>query len=129
MSNLTLGPNGMLYDSTGRLRGARNPVTQADNPGIGGVTTTVGASRDLTAEDNGNTLECTAGGLTLTVNTGLPAGFACTVIPSGTTSIASGGGTLLNGATSTLTRADSANVIFGIVGRASVANSYVVNGT
>ena len=88
----------------------------------------VASSRDLTNADNGKTLECT-GTVTLTVPINLQSNFGCAIIPNGTTSIASSGGTLLNGATTTLTRAATTNTIFAIVPRASAADSYVVTGT
>lgn len=91
------------------------------------MTTVVASSRSLTVADNGNVLECTAT-VTLTVPVGLPVGFRCKVIPSGTTSIASDGTSKLNGDTVTLTRTSAANALFEIVGRASVADSYVVSG-
>lgn len=94
----------------------------------GGATTQVGTSRALTADDNGQTLECTAT-VTLTVPVGLEANFGCAVIPNGTTSIASSGGALLNGATSTLTRAAANNPLVAIVARASAVDSYVVTGS
>jgi hypothetical protein len=97
---------------------------------IGGATTSlVSASRSISNIDSGLTLECTADAVTLTIPSGLAAGFTCTVIPSGTTSIASAGGTLLNGATTTVTRADSANFMFRVQSRASAADSYVVTGS
>lgn len=92
------------------------------------ATVAVASSRSLAAADNGKTLECTAT-VTLTVPAGLPAGFRCQVIPFDTTSLASAGGTLLNGATTTLTRAASSNPLVTLVARASVANSYVLSGT
>ncbi len=88
----------------------------------------VSASRNLSGDDNGRTLECTAT-VTLTIPKGLPEDFACAIIPSGTTSIASAGGTLLNGATTTLTRAASGNTTFAIQARKSAADSYVVTGS
>lgn len=90
----------------------------------------VNSSRALTAADNGMHLECTAT-VTLTVPSGLPAGFRCDVIPNGTTSIATSGGALVNGAGTTLTRlaATAANAIVTIAQRASAANSYVVTGS
>jgi hypothetical protein len=91
-------------------------------------TTEVASSRDLTNADNGKTLECT-GTVTLTVPINLQSNFGCAIIPNGTTSIASSGGALLNGATSTLTRAAASNAVFAIVPRASAANSYVVTGS
>ncbi len=94
----------------------------------GGAAVTVGSSRALTAADNGALLEATAT-VTLTVPIGLPAGFACVVIPSGTTSVASSGGALLNGATTTLTRAAASNAMFAIQSRASAVDSYVVSGS
>jgi hypothetical protein len=91
-------------------------------------TGTVAASRVLTDADNGKVLECTATA-TLTVPVGLKAGFRCTVLCSGTTSVASSGGTLLNGATSTLTRAVASNPAIDIIARASAQDSYVVTGS
>lgn len=88
----------------------------------------VSGSRSLTTADNGQVLELTSATLTLTVPTGLGSTFSCVVIPNGTTSIASSGGTLLNGATTTLTRAYSSNPMFAIQARASASNSYVVSG-
>lgn len=100
-------------------------VVNVADPGV----VTVAASRALAASDHGATLECTAAGLTLTVPIGLPDNFACVVIPNGTTSFASSGGALLNGATTTLTRAASSNPMVAIAKRASVANSFVVSGS
>jgi hypothetical protein len=91
-------------------------------------TGTVAASRVLTDADNGKVLECTATA-TLTVPVGLKAGFRCTVLCAGTTSVASSGGTLLNGATSTLTRAVASNPAIDIIARASAQDSYVVTGS
>lgn len=87
----------------------------------------VSNSRTLTAADNGLTLECTAT-VTLTVPVGL-ANFGCAIIPSGTTSIASDGTALLNGGTSTVTRAAGSNALFAIQCRASAVDSYVVTGS
>jgi hypothetical protein len=92
-----------------------------------GQVVSVAASRAITAQDNGAVLECTAVGVTLTVPAGLPAGFAVLAIPSGTTTIASSGGALLNGATASLTRSAAANAAFSILPR-SAADSYVVTG-
>ncbi len=89
----------------------------------------VQSSRSLNQGDNGMTLEVLADGVTLTVAPGLTPDFACAVIPNGTTSIASSGGVLLNGATSTLTRAAASNTLFGIQARASAVSSYVVTGS
>lgn len=112
--NSTLGPNG--YE------------VSIPAPVSGGAAVTVGSSRALTAADNGALLEATAT-VTLTVPIGLPAGFACVVIPSGTTSVASSGGALLNGATTTLTRAAAGNAMFAIQARSSASDSYVVSGS
>ncbi len=89
----------------------------------------VQSSRALNQGDNGMTLEVLADGVTLTAAPGLSADFACAIIPSGTTSVASSGGVLLNGATATLTRAAASNSLFGIQARASAPNSYVVTGS
>jgi len=93
-----------------------------------GAIDTEATSRELTAGDDGTVIECTAT-ITITVPIGLPNSFACAVIPSGTTTIASSGGALINGATSNLTRAAVDNAMFAIQARASAANSYVVTGT
>jgi hypothetical protein len=117
MSDLTNFTAGSFdNDNIVKLRRALSPSTLA-----------VSASRVLTDEDNGLTLECTVATLSLTVPATLKANFGCAIIPNGTTSIVSSGGVLLNGAVTTLTRADSANALFAIVPR-SVANSYVVTG-
>lgn len=67
----------------------------------------VTASRALTAADNGRTL-AVAAGLTITVPAGLPLTFGVLIQPllwnGGSISVASSGGALLNGATTTLTR-------------------------
>lgn len=92
------------------------------------ATVAVAASRALTAADSGKTLECTAT-VMITVPATLPAGFRCQIIPFDTTSITSAGGALLNGATTTVTRAATANPLVTLVSRASAANSYVVTGS
>lgn len=111
-------------------RGRPAPVALPDGSSAPVVSRTIGvsASRSLTADDDGQVLDCTAADLTLTVPAGLPPSFGCLVIPNGTTSIESGGGALLNGATSALTRAAASNASVAIVGRAA-ANSYIVTGS
>ena len=49
------------------------------------------------------------------------------IIPNGTTSVASSGGVLLNGATSTVARDATLNAAFAVIPRTAV-NSYVVTG-
>jgi hypothetical protein len=92
-----------------------------------GIAVTV--SRPLTTADWGKTLDCTAGAITLTVPVGLPVDFECRVIPNGTTSIASDGVALLNGALTTITRlaATPANTMFSIRMR-TTQNSFMVTG-
>jgi hypothetical protein len=87
---------------------------------------TVASSRNLTAADNGQTLE-TTGAVTLTVPVGLGQPFNCRVTLGGALSVASDGTALLNGATTTLTRALATNPFIEIHGRLT-ANSYAVNG-
>jgi len=94
-----------------------------------GITTTVAANRDIAATDDGRVLECTNTGLTLRVVANLPAGFACAVIPKGTTSVSSDGTALINGATTTITRVDTSNPTFSIVSRASASDSYIITGS
>lgn len=88
------------------------------------------SNRALTATDNGSIIDCTGAAVSLTIPFGLPQPFACKVLTNGTTSFISTGGTLLNGATATLTRvaATAGNAAVDIVSR-SVANSYVVTGS
>lgn len=87
----------------------------------------VGASRTLNATDNGQVLECTASGLTLTYPVGLPAGFACAVIRNGTTTIASDGTALLNGATTSI--AATSSLMITIQAKGSASDSAVVVGS
>lgn len=94
--------------------------------GAGSVPAAVAASRSLSNADNGKVLEC-ATTLTLTLPAGLEPGFACVVIPNGTTSIAVSGGASINGAATTLTRAAATNRMFAIQSLSS-ADSYVVSG-
>lgn len=89
----------------------------------------VSASRALAESDNGQILEMGAAGLTLTIPKGLSVGWHCHVIPNGTTSLATSGGALVNGAATTLTRAATGNPAFDIIPRVSVADSYVVTGS
>jgi hypothetical protein len=116
-----LGVNWPL-DRTGRIAPFVTPGGRTVY--VAGVLTAVAASRDLTVADDGGTLDCTASGLTLTVPTGLPLDFSVVVLANGTTSVASSGGVLLNGATDTLVPFTGS---FAIIGR-SVADSYVVTG-
>lgn len=129
---LATGIQWVVDDSTGAITGYRRKIngvdTQFQASVSGGAAVTVGSSRALTAADNGALLEATAT-VTLTVPVGLTAGFACVVIPSGTTSVASSGGALLNGATTTLTRAAAGNAMFAIQARSSASDSYVVSGS
>lgn len=126
----TFGPYQLTQQFEVSVQTGLAEVTEgiADATLLQGVAVPVSVSRDLNASDNGLTLECTAT-VTLTVPAGLPAGFQCAVLASGTTSVASGGGTLLNGATSTLTRAAATNTAFAIIGRASAVDSYAVTGS
>ncbi len=101
-------------------------VDEVGQGSVAALPVAVTASRDLTAADNGAVLECAAA-VTLTLPTGLPAGFACVVVPSGTTSIASRGGVLINGATTTVSRSASSNVMFAIQARIA-ENSFIVSG-
>jgi hypothetical protein len=89
---------------------------------------TVSGSRVLSDSDNGKVLECIATS-TLTVPIGLKPGFRCTILASGTTSVAASGGALVNGATSTLTRAAASNPAFDIIARVSAVDSYLVTGS
>lgn len=122
--------NATLSVSGGSVGGVINPISGATiSFGAGATTTLVSSSRSLATGDNGNTLEL-GSGVNLTVPTGLGTGFAVNVIPNGSHSLISSGGTLLNGATATLTRSGSGGAgIFQVIGLASVANSYDVTPT
>lgn len=78
---------------------------------------------------NGATLEVTTA-LTITISQHLPQGFAVAIIPpaSGNLTIASDGVVLLNGATTSLTRAFSANPLVAVIKRGSANASFVVSG-
>lgn len=86
----------------------------------------VSGNKTLTASDDGSVIEMSAAA-TLTVPDGLPTGFSCAVIPSGTTSIAFNN-TTGNGSGSTITRSAASNAMFAIQQRASNPNSYVITG-
>lgn len=81
------------------------------------------SSRSLTAADNGATIDC-LGSVTLTIPTGLPAGFMCNIIPTGTLTLAGATGVLFNGVQGNITRTS----MFGVQAR-STANSYIVTGS
>lgn len=117
------GDSGALY-SWSEQAGVMVSVSGAPSTSV----LLVNSSRALTNADDGMVLECT-GTLTLTVPAGLRDGFGCSVIPFGTTSIASSGGALLNGATTALTRAASSNSLIAIIERASAVGSFVVSGS
>lgn len=77
---------------------------------------------------NGRTLVFSSA-LTITLSPGLLPGFgfACYPPSSGSASIASSGGVLLNGAGTTLTRTRASNTMFAVVNVAQ--NSFAVTGT
>lgn len=135
MSNWIHQIGNLLFNADGKLRGYRNPVTGDDDPGFPSVQPIlIGADITITARSanqfDGATLEF-AGAYTVTLGLGLPAGFGFAAIPpaSGDATIASGhASVLLNGATTSLTRAAASNAAFSVMQRASDANSYVVTG-
>jgi len=88
----------------------------------------VTASRNLLPSDDGNILKCTTSVTLTAVADTLPTHFGCAIIPNGTASIASSGGTNLNGATATLSRAAASNQLIMIVYNGS-ANDYLVTGS
>jgi hypothetical protein len=93
----------------------------------------VGTNLTINADNaptyDGATLEITTA-LSITLSAGLPLGFSIIVMPpaGGNVSIVSAGGVLLNGSTTTITRAAAQNAAFAALPRATVANSYVVTG-
>lgn len=112
----------VVVDRNGHMVGRQMPDGSVD-----AIPLALAASRALTGADNGKTIDCTAAGLTITVPAGLPPGFTCLVIPNGTTTFASSGGALLNGATSNVPRAAASNATVSIVARSN-PDSYLVTG-
>lgn len=125
-----------------------NPPNQVSNPAAaipvyitnpGGSTVQIAGNTTINLANsssyNGAVLEFLAA-YTLTLSAGLPSGFSFAAIPpaSGNASIASDGTVLLqNGtgatATTTVTRAASANSLFAVQQRASATNTYIVTGS
>ena len=124
-----LTPNrvGVLNPALSAAIDASGNMVGVVGPSLTGSVIAVGVSRNLTAADNGNTLDCTATGITLTIPSGVLLTLGVVIIPNGTTSVASSGGTLLNGATSTIARDATLNAAFAVIPR-TTANSYVVTG-
>lgn len=121
----TFGPfNGQTWKITNTGGAATIYYETSDGPGE------IATSRSLTSADDGLTLKVTAT-LNVTVPLALtPAGKFGVVLmaDSGTTvSIVSSGGTLLNGATTTITRAGPQ--MFAVVADPAVANAYFVSGS
>jgi hypothetical protein len=89
---------------------------------------TVNASRLITDDDDGCVLEITHDGITLTIPTGLynSKDFRVTIIPFGTTAIASQSSTINKG-TATVYRAEQNNPVFDIIGL-NTSNSFIVTG-
>ena len=87
-------------------------------------------SRKLTPADNGSIIEVGAN-VTYTVASDLPDNFACAflLLPGVTASIASDGTTLLNGAATTITRAQASNVMFALQQFRSTRTNYAVTGS
>lgn len=92
--------------------------------------TAMSFSRNLTPADNGAVIEVDAN-VTFTVRSDLPDGFACAFLPlSGVTvTLASDGTSTLNGATTSLTRAQSSNVMFALQQFRSTRTAYAVTGS
>lgn len=122
-----LGALALVGSAAPYTRYMSNGTAWLEVPEPNPVAIQVATSRALTSADNGRVLEATAT-VTLTVPAGLPAGFRCVVVPSGTTSVAFSGAATGNGAATTITRAAAANAMFGILQRGSSANSYVIDG-
>lgn len=87
------------------------------------------ASRALTAADNGGTLyNTTANAYTLTVPSGLPAGFGVAVVQksTGAVTVAAGSGATLTSADS-FTKTGGANKVISVI-NSGVANDYILSG-
>lgn len=134
--NFLSGGGPLLFASNGKLRGYRNPVTNQDDPGFSS-TIPILIDRDTIINTtnvndyDGATLEFT-GAFTVTIGLVNSLGFGFAVIPpaAGNATIASGhASVLLNGATTSITRAAASNAAFSVIQRASDQNSYVVTGS
>jgi hypothetical protein len=137
-SSATIGPIKVYGDcwvratcSAGSVSVAVDPMGQAISTSSGsfGVPIPVTASRDITDNDDGETLRPTTTlNLTLRVGRKLGLGFVVRPASGSTISIVSDGTVLLNGATTTLTRTAASNATFAVV-YDGAANSYWVNGS
>lgn len=96
---------------------------------LSGASISVGASRNITAADNGLTLLPT-GALTLTIPAGLSPmpSFTVDCPASGIVSIAVSGGATINGATATLTRTRASNPVGFVILAHAETGSYGVSG-
>lgn len=114
---------GKVYEVVGGAWVQIDSLTAAEIAALKVGVISASVSRLLSAADNGATIDC-LGSITLTLPPGLPAGFMCNIIPTGTLTLASGSGVLFNGIPGPLTR----TAMFGIQAR-STANSYIVTGS
>ena len=115
---------GKVYEVVGGQWVVIDSLSPAELAALKVGVVTASASRALTPADNGATIDC-LGPITLTVPVGLPAGFMCNIIPTGTLTLAPGNGTILfNGVNGNVTR----TAMFGIQAR-STAGSYIVTGS
>ena len=115
--NITISPNG-----TGKTDFDDNPIT-----GFGAdLQTLSGTSKTLAASDNGTVIVCSSGSATtLTVPTGLPAGFNCMIVQAGSGQVTlSASSTTLNNRNGLKTAAQYA--MMTLVNYAT--NTFVVSG-
>jgi hypothetical protein len=116
-------------------KGEFEPVTAADELEIQASLRAqsdeplLSANKTIAATDNGKVFQCTVA-LNITIPAGLTPMPTFVVLPpsSGDVSVVSSGGTLLNGATDTLTRGRASNRAGFVVQAYPEANSYGVSG-
>ena len=92
-----------------------------------GIITEAGTARTLSAADNGKIINCTSGSaVTITCASGLPVGFACTIIQSGAGKVTlAAGAAILNSYSGLLSAAGQYAVISLI---SPVADEFIAAG-
>ena len=124
---ITGGQNGLLF----ALATLPSSVAANWNPVAPGGTTLAGNATMTLAQDNvGDIIEIGSATAVVTVPKGLEPGFACSFIPptTGQVTLTPASGVLLNGGTASVIRTTANNKLFGLIGRVSALDSYIVGG-
>lgn len=118
-------PIDLVLDAQGRIIGLRSQNSGDETQfALNNDPVPQGASKVLSAVDDGATLDCTATGLDFTLPAGLD-NFGCAIIPNGTTRVIAAAGVTVNGVVAgTLTFTGAVGAIVAT----SVPNSYKVVG-